>query len=286
MTERISQKGIILGATGFIGSILSKHLANAGNELILVGTSKEALSQLKSDIYDLSGNFVRTIEISKTNFDMYKFCLELQDYENNIDFYINTIGTQPPLGNFIDLHFEEWFQNFEVNFKLNARLLQFFVRNFAKRGAGSAIVFSGGGSSNSRPQFSAYASGKTALVRLVEIVAQESFPFGVKINAIAPGVMPSKMQKEILANQSILHNSEIIKAKESLNSEFYDTEKITDLIDFLISDKSEGISGKLISADWDNWTDWPNWIDELKNSELYTLRRITSKDLNKESGSI
>ena len=286
MTERISQKGIILGATGFIGSILSKHLANAGNELILVGTSKEALSQLKSDIYDLSGNFVRTIEISKTNFDMYKFCLELQDYENNIDFYINTIGTQPPLGNFIDLHFEEWFQNFEVNFKLNARLLQFFVRNFANRGAGSAIVFSGGGSSNSRPQFSAYASGKTALVRLVEIVAQESFPFGVKINAIAPGVMPSKMQKEILANQSILHNSEIIKAKESLNSEFYDTEKITDLIDFLISDKSEGISGKLISADWDNWTDWPNWIDELKNSELYTLRRITSKDLNKESGSI
>jgi short-subunit dehydrogenase len=286
MTEIISQKGIILGATGFIGSILSKHLANSGNELILVGTSKEALSQLKSDIYNLSGNFVRTIEISKNNFDMYKFCLELQDDENEIDFCINTIGTQPPLGNFIDLDFEEWFQNFEVNLKLNARLLQFFVRNFANRGAGSAIVFSGGGSSNSRPQFSAYASGKTALVRLIEIVAQETLPFGVKINAIAPGVMPSKMQKEILANQSILDNSEVIKAKESLNSEFYDTKKITDLIDFLISDKSEGISGKLISADWDNWSDWPNWIDELKNSEIYTLRRITSKDLNNKLGSI
>lgn len=286
MTDRISQKGIILGATGFIGTILSKHLANAGHELILVGTRKEALSHLKSDIYDLSGNFVRTIEISENNFDMYTFCRELQDYENKIDFYINTIGTQPPLGNFIDLHFEEWFQNFEVNFKLNARLLQFFVRNFVNRGAGSAIVFSGGGSSNSRPQFSAYASGKTALVRLVEIVAQESFPFGVKINAIAPGVMPSKMQKEILANQSILHNSEVNKAKESLNSEFYDTKKIIDLIDFLISDKSEGVSGKLISAEWDNWSDWPNWIDELKNSELYTLRRKTPKDLKNELGSI
>ena len=286
MTDRISQKGIILGATGFIGTILSKHLANAGHELILVGTRKEALSQLKSDIYDLSGNFVRIIEISDTNFDMYKFCRELQDYENKIDFYINTIGTQPPIGNFIDLHFEEWFQNFEVNFKLNARLLQFFVRNFVNRGAGSAIVFSGGGSSNSRPQFSAYASGKTALVRLVEIVAQESFPFGVKINAIAPGVMPSKMQNEILANQSILHNSEVNKAKESLNSEFYDTKKIIDLIDFLISDKSEGVSGKLISADWDNWSDWPNWIDELNNSELYTLRRKTPKDLKNELGSI
>ena len=47
---------------------------------------------------------------------------------------------------------------------------------------------------------------------------------------------------------------------------------------FLASNKSDGISGKLISALWDKWDDWPDYLDALYNSDLYTLRRISGKD--------
>ena len=51
-----------------------------------------------------------------------------------------------------------------------------------------------------------------------------------------------------------------------------------DLILFLISDQSLNLTGKLISAKWDNWKEWDkSKIERLNNSSEYTLRRIDNK---------
>mgnify|MGYP001190974481 CR=1 FL=1 len=42
-------------------------------------------------------------------------------------------------------------------------------------------------------------------------------------------------------------------------------DQVADLIVFLASKSNRGITGKLISAVWDNWKEWPNHLDELKN---------------------
>ena len=47
---------------------------------------------------------------------------------------------------------------------------------------------------------------------------------------------------------------------------------------FLASSESDGITGKLISAVWDDWEHWPDHLSELSNSDAYTLRRITGRD--------
>ena len=47
---------------------------------------------------------------------------------------------------------------------------------------------------------------------------------------------------------------------------------------FLASSLSDGITGKLISAVWDPWEKFPEHLEELKKSEIYTLRRIVPKD--------
>ena len=52
----------------------------------------------------------------------------------------------------------------------------------------------------------------------------------------------------------------------------------TSLALFLASERSNGITGKLISALWDNWTSWPHYLKELNESDIYTLRRITGKE--------
>ena len=53
------------------------------------------------------------------------------------------------------------------------------------------------------------------------------------------------------------------------------------LCTFLAHAKSDGITGRLISAVWDPWTKIPDFLQELKNSDIYTLRRITPKDRGK-----
>ena len=63
-------------------------------------------------------------------------------------------------------------------------------------------------------------------------------------------------------------------------------EKGADLAVFLASEKSDGITAKLISAIWDNWEQWPSHIKELNNTDAYTLRRVTGKDRNIKWGDI
>jgi 3-oxoacyl-[acyl-carrier protein] reductase len=108
----------------------------------------------------------------------------------------------------------------------------------------------------------------------------------IKVNAIAPGVLPSKMQSEIIGNERLHDSKDYAVSLKSLSEENYDATKLLSLCDFLLTDRSDGISGKLISAKWDNWAEWPNYIDQIKNSDLYTLRRITGRDRDQVWGDL
>ena len=70
------------------------------------------------------------------------------------------------------------------------------------------------------------------------------------------------------------------KAKKQKLSGGNSIEKACELILFLSSSYSDGISGKLISAVWDNWVDWKQNLKELNEKDIYTLRRITGSDRN------
>jgi len=47
---------------------------------------------------------------------------------------------------------------------------------------------------------------------------------------------------------------------------------------YLSSTQSDGISGKLISAQWDSWESLRDHLEDLQRIDVYTLRRITPKD--------
>ena len=51
---------------------------------------------------------------------------------------------------------------------------------------------------------------------------------------------------------------------------------------FLASPASDGITGKLIAAVWDPWETLPEHLDDLRDSDIYTLRRIIPKDRGKD----
>ena len=55
-------------------------------------------------------------------------------------------------------------------------------------------------------------------------------------------------------------------------------DQVGDLALFLASSNANRITGKLISAVWDNWKEWPAHLHELNTTDVYTLRRITGRD--------
>jgi len=278
--------GVISGATGFLGGVLAHHYAALGVNLILIGRSAERLEMLKSS---LEKSYKISIQISELQFDgdfTQDLIRELTPISGQIDFFINTIGNQNPIGPMLNCSDSSWRMSFESNLIVPALLAKLFAGIFKTNGSGSIVLTSGGGATNPRENFSSYASAKSGLVRFVETFALELSGTGVRINAISPGVMPSTMMKEVVENSNAAGDSETMKAEASLAESKWSPFKTLELMDFLISTASDGISGKIISADWDNWHEWPEHIEQLQQSDLYTLRRITGRDRNQTWGDI
>jgi short-subunit dehydrogenase len=276
----------ISGATGYVGQKITEHLASQGKNLLLSARDQFKLEKLLKKVSKRypHQNF-QGFKCDLAVPEMWKTAINALD-GFSIREYINCSGIQGQLGPSTELRFEDINAVFNVNLFSSIFFTNYFTNKLAPDEKLSIIHFSGGGSTSPRPMFMSYSLSKTALLRFVENFGAENSKGNIKINAIAPGVMPSKMQVEVVENESLRESEDFFKAVKSLSHESYDLTKLISLCDFLLTDSSEGITGKLISVEWDNWAEWPDNLEKLKNSDLYTLRRISGRDRGHEWGDL
>ena len=139
--------------------------------------------------------------------------------------------------------------------------------------------FSGGGATKARPRFSAYGSAKCAVVRLVETIAEEEKRTPLDINAVAPGAIPTRLTEQILAlGADVVGEDEIRTASKQSKDDGSSLGRALDLLEWLLSAESDGVSGRLISAQWDPWPTLGQHARALGESEVYMLRRILPEE--------
>jgi NAD(P)-dependent dehydrogenase (short-subunit alcohol dehydrogenase family) len=136
-----------------------------------------------------------------------------------------------------------------------------------ERGYGKIINLSGGGGTGPRPNFSAYATAKAGVVRFTETLAREVE--GIDVNAIAPGALNTRMRDDVLDAGPERAGAEYEPTRARGGTSF---EPATQLAVYLASAASDGVSGRLIAALWD---DWRTLAEQDLDADAYTLRRIT-----------
>lgn len=196
----------------------------------------------------------------------------------HLDVLINNAAIQGPIGRLCENDLQAWKQTLQINLLAPVALCQGLIPLMKRPGGASIINLSGGGATGPRANFSAYATAKAGLVRFSETIAEELKDHGVRVNCIAPGIMKTTMQHEVLERGEASGEREVSAAREVLSDGGNSMDRVADLALFLAGDASKGISGKLISAVWDNWKDWPKHLDELSKSDVYTLRRIVGRE--------
>jgi short-subunit dehydrogenase len=276
----------VSGSTGFLGRKVALHLLKKGSRILLGGKNDIELQELFGN---LKTNFGSQI-VGVVNCDLSK-PEEWPGVAKQLDLYdvtkfVNCAGLQGPIAPIIELENEDFTEVFNVNLFSAVFFTKYFLLNRDKKRFASIIHFSGGGSTSARPFFAPYSLSKTALVRFVENVALENQGEGVSINIIAPGVMPSQMQSEIMGSRLLSETHEVDSARKSFLDHSNEHQRLLELIEFLLSKKSVGLSGKLISAKWDNWGNWTRHLDILQESDLYTLRRVTARDRGENWGDL
>ncbi len=139
-------------------------------------------------------------------------------------------------------------------------------------------MFSGGGASGPFPNYSAYACSKVAVVRLTETIAQELAP-EIEVNCLAPGFVLTRIHRQTLEAGSRAGQEFFEKTKTLLEEGGGVPATVAaEACAFLVSDAAKGITGKFVAAAYDDYRAWPLHLEELRDSDLFTLRRTLPRD--------
>ena len=194
-----------------------------------------------------------------------------------VDGLITCAGVHGELGRALTADPANWSATVRANLDGTFFTLRAFAAQFARAPRRAKIVcFSGGGATKARANFSAYAVAKTGIVRLVETIAAEERTRPLDINAIAPGAITTRLTEEILARgPAVVGEAEYQAALQQKKNGDASLAPALNLVEWLLSPASDGISGRLLSAQWDTWQDLAAQREKLAGSDHYTLRRIT-----------
>ena len=279
---------IITGANQGLGLEIAKKYAAAGANLMLCARNgvllDSALKEIKQHITNGQIVLAQQVDISKEKevIDVVESTLRQL---GTCHILVNNAGIYGPKGNVEDLDWAEWIKAIEINVYGSVLMCRELIPYFKKQRYGKVIQLSGGGATNPLPKISAYAVSKAAIVRFAETLAEEVRGFGIDVNALAPGALNTRMLEEVLrAGPEVVGKDFYERSLKQKESGGASIDRAVGLALFLASSQSDGITGKLISAAWDNWEEWPNHISELNNTDAFTLRRIVGRDRNIDWG--
>jgi NAD(P)-dependent dehydrogenase (short-subunit alcohol dehydrogenase family) len=276
---------LITGGSQGLGKVIAEHFLREGANVALCARNEKELFATRDE---LAKKFPGQKVVAKTcdvaneaqvN-ELVAFTLRELGAVNAL---VLNAGIYGPMGPMESVSLDEWRRAMDINLYgvlLPSRAL---IPHFKKAGRGKIVVLSGGGATNPLPNISAYAASKAAVVRLMETMAEELKSFKVDVNAIAPGALATRLVDEVIAagpekvGAAFFEKNKTWKEKGAVPLELG-----ASLAVYLASAESDGITGRLISAQWDPWKDLQKYREELAKSDIYCLRRIVPEDRGKK----
>lgn len=269
---------IITGANQGLGLEIATQFVTEGADVMLCARNAETLAQVQQTLQTLAGQrskvWIQPTDVSKKTEVDALIAAALQSM-GKIDVLVANAGIYGTKGPIEEIDWEEWSEAIDINLKGTVLQCRAVLPHFKQMRRGKIIILSGGGATKPMPFLSAYAASKAGVVRFAETLAEEVKAFGIDVNTVAPGALNTRLLDEILAagpekvGQNFYEQS--LKQKQQGGTPL---EVGAKLCAFLAAPVSAGITGKLISAVWDPWIKFPEMLQELQNSDIYTLRRI------------
>lgn len=261
---------LVTGAGRGIGKRLALGLAEAGCRVALLARTDAEIRLAQLEI-EAKGGQGFPIRADVCDFSaLAKAIDEARVAMGQLDILVTAAAVQGPIGPYWESSREAWEDTLQTNLVGVMNCIRLCLPEMIERRRGKILVLGGGGISNARPNFTAYAAAKAALGRMVESLAEELLDHNVQINCLAPGNSYTHMTDQILeAGERAGWRDEEMALRVRTTGGVSPAKQIEPTL-FLASAQSNHITGKIIHVD----DDWRNLLEGSPHPEMYTLRRV------------
>jgi NAD(P)-dependent dehydrogenase (short-subunit alcohol dehydrogenase family) len=281
-TTLAGRTAIVTGASQGLGRAIAEAYVDAGASVCICARDAALLDEVRRDLAARAGADQRVeaiaADVSRAG-DVERLVTGALTAFPQVHVLVNNAGVYGPMGPIEEVDWAEWVRAIEINLMGSVLCCRALMAHFKAHRYGKVVQLSGGGATQPMANVTAYAASKAAIVRFAESLADEGREFGIDVNSIAPGALNTRLLDELLAVDPAKVGEGFYKKMAALKeSGATPLERGAALAVYLGSAESDGITGRLLSAVWDPWESLAERREDLRKSDIYTLRRIVPKD--------
>jgi NAD(P)-dependent dehydrogenase (short-subunit alcohol dehydrogenase family) len=240
MFDLTGKTALVVGAGSGIGEASAHGLAAFGASVVCADVNGEAANNTAREIGEADA-----LELDMTDPDS---VLTAVESVGTPDVLVSTpsVNVRKPV---LEITDEEFDRIVELNLKGTFRLIRDFGRGMADRGSGSIIAFSSIRGQVVEPGQGIYAATKAGTVQMLRALASEVGPRGVRVNAIAPGVVETPLTAQIKDSPDWYDSY----AAKSILGRWAKPHEMVGMVVYLASEASSYVTGGFMLVDG-GWT--------------------------------
>ena len=246
--ELFGQVAVVTGGSRGIGKGIALALAEAGADLVINYRKDEKAAEETAHRIKVMGRKTLPVQGDVANFEAARELMR-QAFQafGRIDILVNSAGIASR-GNFVEkTEVDEWTRVLSTNLNSAFFCAKCVLEYMHQNKKGNIINISSIAASTLQAGTSPYSVAKAGLEALTKVLAKEEGPQGIRVNAIAPGIVKTDMGDRLMKAMG----EELVKArlKTTPLGRIAYPEDLGNLTVFLVSDKASYITGKIIHMD-------------------------------------
>ncbi|MFZ4425867.1 MAG: SDR family NAD(P)-dependent oxidoreductase [Saprospiraceae bacterium] len=195
---------VITGASKGIGESIARIYGLAGAKVVISSRKQDALDALAGGLREIGIDVLPVAANAGNPDDLARLVQEAVQHFGGIDILVNNAAANPVFGPVEDTPLSAFDKIMDVNLKGPFELSKRCLPIMKSRGGGSIINISSIGGIRPEPQLGIYSVSKTALISLTKVLAKEWGAYGIRVNAICPGLIKTKFSQALWDNEQIL----------------------------------------------------------------------------------
>jgi NAD(P)-dependent dehydrogenase (short-subunit alcohol dehydrogenase family) len=194
---------LVTGGSRGIGRAIATALAEAGATVAINARHAEACEEAAAEIIAAGGTALAVPGHAGDAAACEAVVAEVMRQTGRIDVLVNNAATNPQFGPILDADEGAINKIWDVNVLGPLRLTRHAVAAWMRDHGGSVINMSSVAGIRPEPLTGAYNASKAALITLTRTLARELGPLGIRVNAIAPGLVETKLARYLVETTDV-----------------------------------------------------------------------------------